>query len=123
MSLPFGLLCQTVCYCDEKHHDQEQLEEERVCFYLLHTVVHHEGKSGQEHKAGTWTKNYGGMLFSGSGLCLASFYIHSKTTCARMVPPTVVCALTHQLIITNIDIPIALLNCGFSQTLDGQAEG
>jgi hypothetical protein len=35
-----------------QHHDQKQLGEERVYFSLT-VVVPHEGKSGQELKAGT----------------------------------------------------------------------
>ena len=35
-----------------KHHDQNQVGDERV-YFILQLVVHHPGKSGQELKADT----------------------------------------------------------------------
>lgn len=38
-----------------KHQDQNQLWKEKVCFNLQF-IVHHETKSGQRLKAGTWSQ-------------------------------------------------------------------
>ena len=37
-----------------KHHAPKHLGQERVCFHLKLTIVHHDGKSGQELWWGTW---------------------------------------------------------------------
>lgn len=51
--------------CDDKHHGQNQLGEERICF-VLQVIASRWEKPGQELKAGTWSRCHGGMLLTSS---------------------------------------------------------
>lgn len=55
-----------------KHHDQSYLGEERV-YFILHPVVHHVGKVGQELKVGTALPHRGHVCLLACTPWLAEF--------------------------------------------------
>lgn len=66
------LVSQIGFYCHDKHHDQKQLREDRVCFSLLlpgHTSSLRRVRTGTQGKS--WFAAYGLLIF---------FLIQSRTT-------------------------------------------
>lgn len=52
----FLAVSSSVFYRCDKAHNQNQHEEDRVCF-ILQPRVHHTVKQGQEFKGGTWGRD------------------------------------------------------------------
>jgi hypothetical protein len=86
-----------------KHHDQRQLGEERACFSLQLSgrapslKELREGTQGRNLEAGTEAEAR--TLFTCSMACPACFCMESRTTCPRVVPPTMgwIPHINHQL--------------------------
>ena len=76
-----------------RHHDQEQLEKQRV-YFILQFVIHHPGKSGKEFKAGTWRQELmeksGKVLLTDVLLMACAAYIlkHPRTPSLSIPLPT-----------------------------------
>lgn len=62
----------------------------------LQVTVLHQGKPRQELKAGTEAETTACWF-----ACLACLFIHPKTTCPGVAPPTAGCVLPHQLLVNT----------------------
>ena len=98
-----------------KHHDQKQLEEEKVYFthkkkYSSLSKAVRAGTQGQGPVGKSWFRGHRGLLFIGLLLMTCSvLLIEPRTTSAEMAPPTMGWTLPHQSLIMIIPYSLIFL--------------
>lgn len=118
-----------------KHHNQNQLEEEKVYLFFLRLPANRPSfrgvrariQAGQEIGGRDWRRSYGWVLLTGLLLlvCWACFLMYPRTISPKIAGPTIVWASLHQLLIKKMHCRLCysstwweyFLICSFQMTL------